>query len=87
MIFADVGIVRCPQRRLFAVFPNPASDFITLNSSEIIESVEIYDAAGRLRLAQKGIGHQIDVRNFASGSYFVKAQIQGRNYIHHFTKH
>ncbi|MBK8442577.1 MAG: leucine-rich repeat domain-containing protein [Sphingobacteriales bacterium] len=69
------------------ISPNPASDFITLNSSEIIEGVEIYDAAGRLRLAQKGIGNQIDVRSFASGSYFVKAQIQGRNYIHHFTKH
>ncbi|MBK8442450.1 MAG: T9SS type A sorting domain-containing protein [Sphingobacteriales bacterium] len=71
---------------LFQISPNPASDFITLNSSKIIESVEIYDAAGRLRLVQKGIDNQVDVRHLASGSYFIKAQIQGRNYIHHFTK-
>ncbi|MBK8444049.1 MAG: leucine-rich repeat domain-containing protein [Sphingobacteriales bacterium] len=69
---------------LFQISPNPASDFITLNSSEKIESVEIYDAAGRLRLAQKGIGHQIDVRNLASGSYFVKAHTSRQTYYSHF---
>ncbi|MBK8442449.1 MAG: leucine-rich repeat domain-containing protein [Sphingobacteriales bacterium] len=68
------------------ISPNPAGDFITLNSSEIIESVEIYDAAGRLRLAQKGVAHQIDVRNLASGIYTIKVKIQNKAIEQNFIK-
>jgi len=57
---------------LFGVFPNPANDFITVSgNTEIINSIDIYDASGmlHLHLSQQEI---IDVSKLPEGIYFIQ---------------
>ncbi|MBN2662016.1 MAG: T9SS type A sorting domain-containing protein [Bacteroidales bacterium] len=57
-----------------SVFPNPTSDFININSSEIENfDVQIVDANGRSIINQNVAGNQtqIDFSNFANGIYIL----------------
>jgi len=55
-------------------FPNPASDFITINSSKEIEEIELFDFTGkRLRkLSIKNKSAQVNVSDINSGVYLLK---------------
>jgi len=59
----------------FSVYPNPATDFITVNLSlEQIEKVEIFDLNGRLIKtvnSDLSSSQNIDVSNLQSGLYFI----------------
>lgn len=61
---------------LLSIFPNPTSDFISVNSNEILDQLQVYDMNGRLvkTIIQK-INNQyhIDVRSFVKGIYLLKA--------------
>ncbi len=57
-----------------SIFPNPASDFITLNlNGQSANKIEIYDISGRMIFVSKinSDNTQINTSNFASGTYFV----------------
>lgn len=56
------------------LFPNPASDFITINSSKEIEEIELFDFTGkRLRkLSIKNKSAQVNVSDINSGVYLLK---------------
>ena len=70
------------------VFPNPTNGVVTLELPTMNEtfSIEIFDLNGRLLLAQKKVqstGHQIDISDFSTGIYCIKAfnkkrQLQAR---------
>ena len=56
------------------IFPNPATDFVTIQQNEIISSVEILDLCGH-KLAQYQPNQNscyISLKNFKSGMYFIK---------------
>jgi Leucine-rich repeat (LRR) protein len=59
-----------------AVFPNPAVNFVTINSDSAIISIQLYDVQGRL--LQTKIENQtevtFDVSNQLDGVYFFKIQ-------------
>lgn len=58
------------------LYPNPASDNITIESNHNIYNVEIFDVTGRLLLSQECMGEQtvrVVVRELKSGYYFVRA--------------
>ena len=67
------------------VFPNPASDILTVEMPEIFEgSLEVYDMNGRLSLTKKIQGHveKISLQGLATGSHVVilknkKGQLMG----------
>lgn len=52
-----------------AIYPNPATDFITVNAQS---EVGIYDLCGKLVLQSRNANH-IDVSSLPCGMYFVKA--------------
>ncbi|MBN2890318.1 MAG: T9SS type A sorting domain-containing protein [Bacteroidales bacterium] len=57
-----------------SIFPNPTSDFININSSEIANfDVKIIDVDGRNIVNQNVTGNQtqIDFTNFANGIYIL----------------
>lgn len=57
----------------FLIYPNPATDHINIKSSIPIENCKLYNAfgvsIGEFDALQQ---HQIDVRNYASGVYFLQ---------------
>lgn len=80
-----VGTSPEPRALPISIFPNPATEFIQLESDLSQGDLFIYDAQGRLHQHFKEVGgmQKIDVQNFPSGMYFVhwvkeKANYQGR---------
>ncbi len=65
---------------LFSLFPNPATNSLTLNLSQLQKlqnaTVSIYDIQGKQLLHQNIVEteNQIDIRSFAKGIYIVKVQ-------------
>lgn len=53
------------------VFPNPASDYIEINSDEIFEAFAIYTMNGQLVKSGKLESTTIDIRSLTSGSYVL----------------
>ena len=52
-----------------SVYPNPASQFINIDTEQQISNIEIFDILGKLVLKTKNT--RIDVRNFQSGLYLM----------------
>jgi hypothetical protein len=62
------------------IFPNPANDVVTIGlENEMIVSVEILDAAGRLVMSRQvnGMSASLDVRELESGLYVMRVMIKG----------
>ncbi len=62
------------------IFPNPATDFVTIEADMPIERVEIFDALGRLvgTYAGTGVRVQVDVQGLERGWYGVRVWGVGR---------
>ena len=52
------------------IYPNPATDFITIKSKSEIISTEIYDATGR-KVSGQQKSNKVDVRNLQQGNYIL----------------
>jgi len=52
------------------IFPNPAQDYIMIQSNNIINSVQITDFSGKVLYS--GTGTKLDIRNLSSGIYFIR---------------
>ena len=69
------------QAFTFGVYPNPASDIITINANSPIEQVEIKDASGRLML--QSTEKEINVSFLAKGTYSIQVN---NTSVQHFVK-
>lgn len=56
------------------LYPNPTSSIITINSNEIIKSIELYDSLGMLLVSKIVANNQysLNLCNYSNGIYFVK---------------
>jgi hypothetical protein len=59
------------EKSEFEVYPNPASDFIHLNSEVPIQNVQVFDATGRL-IKQSTNKSEIFVGDLEQGTYFIR---------------
>jgi Secretion system C-terminal sorting domain len=61
-----------------SVFPNPATEFITVNNEEAVKTVQIFNFTGR-KMKNFDIvkGERYDVADLPNGMYFV--QLLGKN--------
>ncbi|MEE1220929.1 MAG: T9SS type A sorting domain-containing protein [Bacteroidales bacterium] len=60
------------------VYPNPASDIVTVQSSFKVKEIEIHNALGQVVLRKEGSQNieTIDVSNLQSGAYIVRIKTQ-----------
>lgn len=58
------------NEQTFTIYPNPVSDFLSINSKSTISKTEIFDLSGKKILESKQ--NTIDVKSFSSGIYIVK---------------
>jgi hypothetical protein len=61
-----------------SVFPNPATEFITVNNEEAVKTVQIFNFTGR-KMKNFDIvkGERYDIADLPNGLYFV--QLLGKN--------
>ncbi len=54
------------------IFPNPANEFISINSTTELQSFEIVDLTGKVVFSDYLTNSQINVNNIENGVYFIK---------------
>lgn len=69
-----------------SVYPNPATDFIIIDSKEKIGKVQIFDIAGRLVLTTSGNANRIDIHQLKPGTYILKTQAGLEKLVHKLLK-
>lgn len=52
------------------VYPNPVSDVLTIQSSSVVENINIYDLSGK-KVAVSLSGKTVDVKNIPAGAYLI----------------
>jgi photosystem II stability/assembly factor-like uncharacterized protein len=68
------------------IFPNPASDFITVSADSKIESLSITDLQGKISLSENGNGatKTISVSFLKAGIYFLCVRTDGKTVVKKF---
>jgi hypothetical protein len=64
---------------IITINPNPASDFLHINSQNKIENIEIYDFFGQLIFSQQNFPNEeyvLNIEKISSGIYFVKIRTE-----------
>lgn len=63
----------------FTYYPNPTKNSITLKSNTNITEIEVFNIEGRKLFTQKleALESNVDLSQFASGTYFFKVQFNG----------
>lgn len=69
--------------------PNPCSDYLVIKSQTTMDMLEIFQLNGQLveRIALNEKDRQIDVSNYATGSYIVVVRTNGKVISEQFIKH
>lgn len=70
--YSDIKMVNFTKTITFEVHPNPSSQFISIQSNEDYESIEIIDVNGKVVLQHKGETSQISLNSIHSGIYYIK---------------
>jgi hypothetical protein len=73
--FDPSGVVGIPSLSSFAVYPNPASEFIRVKSITPERDLSIFNSIGQVVLTERNVrnGTMIDVSDLTTGMYMVKS--------------
>ena len=59
----------------YKIYPNPTSDFIFINTHNLIKEASIYNLVGQ-KMESKLDNNKINVSNLTNGTYFIKINDQ-----------
>ncbi len=62
---------RKANNKILTVYPNPVIDFLTINSLDKINNIEIYDVQGK-KMSVELNNNLLNMKTMVSGPYFVK---------------
>jgi len=74
------------QENSITIYPSPATNSLTLKSTEEITSFEVIDVTGQKVQATLSSNNSIDISLLNEGMYYIKLQIADRTEIHKFLK-
>ena len=83
-IMNGTGIVTMDEN--LSIYPNPATDQITINSTDNVQRVEIYNMQGQLVKAETGAVNNISVKDLANGMYTLKLTTDNGTSVHKIVK-
>ncbi|MEN4762105.1 choice-of-anchor J domain-containing protein [Chryseobacterium sp. C39-AII1] len=61
------------REKSISVYPNPTTDYLTINSEEKIDKAEVFDASGR-KINVNFTDNKADVRNLQKGAYIINIE-------------
>lgn len=74
-------------KKKIKVFPNPANDYLKIQSHELIKHVKIVDLNGEIVQTHTDIANgYIDISSLPKGTYFIKIQIDDKEITEKFVK-
>ncbi|MDR4894129.1 MULTISPECIES: T9SS type A sorting domain-containing protein [unclassified Chryseobacterium] len=62
-----------------SLYPNPATDFLTVNSAAKVKSIQLYDETGKLIKTEVN-NNKIEVKGLSEGVYMVNIKTEARNF-------
>jgi len=68
------------------IYPNPATDNMTISTSENVQRVEIFNMQGQLVKAESGNVTSISVKDLANGMYTLKLTTDNGTSMHKIIK-
>lgn len=77
---ATLATSEVSKKDIFRVYPNPTVDVVNFDVAGKINSVEVYDAAGKLVKVAKDGAKSLNVTTLNKGSYVVKVQTETGSY-------
>lgn len=69
----EVGISEVNNNISINLYPNPTSQTLAINTSEILTGVEVYNVMGQQVVSIAGNATQIDVTTLPAGTYYLNA--------------
>lgn len=79
-VTADTVITGIEEDKAVSVYPNPASDFLTIQTEDQSE-VTLIDLTGRKVFTSVGKEQRIALNDFSSGVYIVKVSTANHRYL------
>ena len=64
----------------FSIYPNPATNFITIDSEIPVGKYQIFNGSGQ-KLMEGSERNKINISELSAGIYFIKFQIENKNYV------
>jgi hypothetical protein len=61
----------------FSVYPNPVQDVLNINTTSVVDTINVYDVLGKLVLQSQpdAVSPSIDMSTLSSGAYLVQVTI------------
>ena len=69
------GLKNILENNNIIVYPNPATDFLNIQTKKDIEQIDVYSLSGRLLLSEKD-SRLIDVTTLPDGVYLLKMYLK-----------
>jgi hypothetical protein len=72
---------------LFRIYPNPASNMVTIESTVAFTRIRVFGNSGQIVLNEqiKALNYQIDVSQLEKGIYFISLETENGNLIRKLT--
>ena len=80
------GVEDVDLSALFEVYPNPTTDAIRWNGTQV-DRLEVIDAQGRTRIATTNPGNMVDLSTLEAGMFFIVIQADGERLVKSVLKH
>ena len=78
MVSVEIGVGIDENEVMFAIYPNPAKDFININTNAVKYDYQLVNSLGQVILSGTANGaQQINVSNINKGMYFLKVIADG----------
>lgn len=77
---ATLAVSEAGKKDIFRVYPNPTVDIVNFDLVGKINSVEVYDAAGKLVKNTKDGAKTLSLSTLSKGNYVVKVQTENATY-------
>jgi len=81
-VSACVGVNEINNSSNFKIYPNPANDYLIINSSKESDmTFKLFDATGKLLITKQlnGKSNRIDINTLAKGIYFIETSDSNKN--------
>lgn len=86
---SNVGLMDITEINGIAIYPNPATDIVSVDWKGEISSIRLTDSKGRVLQVvdfPTGESYQLEVANYSTGVYYVQVESQHGSSVYHIVK-
>jgi len=79
----DLNSISIPQKEIVSIYPNPTTDYVSINCDQniVIDEINIYNTLGEKLFSNNTNERIVDVSNFDQGVYLVIFKIEHIKYV------